>query len=202
MKTNQMYLSLALVAAFAAVALGGGALSSAQAVPLTCSPGTITVSTGQQATFIANGGTGTYVWSGTNLTIANATGAQFTASYPVAGTYTISVTSGGQTANCQMVVTASSGTLACAPVTQNVFLGQNAVFTATGGNGSYLWSSPSLTITTSTGSQFTANFASTGTHTATVTSNGQTATCTANVVLSSSGGTPGLPNTGGGGAAE
>ena len=75
--------------------------------------------------------------------------------------------------------------------------GQPATMTASGGNGSYVWSSPGLVIANPTGSSFTATFNAAGTYAVTVTSAGQSATCsilvTPAVVTS---GTPGLPNTG------
>ncbi|HWP61603.1 MAG TPA: hypothetical protein VN495_03295 [Candidatus Paceibacterota bacterium] len=199
MKTNQKYVLLSLVTAIALLGGSMAALSSAQAVtPLTCSVNQSTVNTNQSATFTAVGGNGSYIWSGPNLNITNAAGTQFAVSYPTPGTYPITVTSAGLTATCNMtVVAASSGTLTCTPAVQSVTLGQSASVAASGGNGSYVWSSPDLTINNATGAGFTANFASTGLKTLTVSSNGASASCAVNVL---SGGTvtPGLPNTGGG----
>ena len=92
--------------------------------------------------------------------------------------------------------------LSCAPSVQSVMLGQSASFTASGGNGSYVWSSPDLTISNPTGSGFTANYASIGVKTMTVSSAGASATCTVDVLpvgtVPATPSTPGLPNTGGG----
>ncbi len=94
-------------------------------------------------------------------------------------------------------------TLTCAPATQNVTLGNNAAVTASGGDGTYTWSAPGLNIVNPTGTGFSANYASIGMKTITVTSAGQTASCTVNVLASSATSTPtttsttpGLPSTG------
>lgn len=167
---------------------------------LTCSPSTVSMGLNQSATFTASGGNGSYVWSGQNLVVNNPTGNQFTVSYPAAGSYTITVASAGLTANCTMNVgTVANGTLSCMPATQTVVAGQNATFTASGGNGNYVWTSPDLSINNPTGSGFTASFAGTGSKSVMVSSAGQTATCYTTVVAASGGTvTPGLPNTGGG----
>ncbi len=118
--------------------------------------------------------------------------------------YGITVTSGGQAATCNMTVVApaTTGTLMCSPATQNVTLGQTVSFAATGGSGVYTWSSPDLTINNASGSGFSANYASTGVKTMTVTSAGNVATCAVNVLAGAVTPppvvTPGLPNTGGG----
>jgi len=206
MKITQKYALLSFVTAVAAVGISLGALSFAQTVtPVSCSTGTPTVSAGQAAIFTAAGGNGTFSWSGTNLNVTNAAGSQFAVSFPNPGIYTIAVTSGGQSGNCSLtVVAATAGALTCSPASQNVVLGQTATFTATGGNGTFTWSSPDLTITNANGTGFSASYASTGLKTLTVTSGGNTATCAVNVL--SNGGvvvpppvvTPGLPATGGG----
>ena len=154
---------------------------------MACSVNASSVSTNQAAVFTATGGNGTYSWSGPNLSVTNASGSQFAVSYPNPGTYTITVTSAGESTSCNMTVVAAAttGTLACSPATQNVTLGQTASFSATGGNGSYTWSSPDLSITNASGSGFSANYASTGLKTMTVSSNGATASCVTNVLAGS-----------------
>lgn len=201
MKTNRTYAVLSAVTALAFVAMTLGAPSFAQtATPLTCSVSSATVNTNQPAIFTAVGGNGTYAWSGPNLNVTNATGNKFSVSYPTAGTYPITVTSGGQTATCSMsVVAVASGTLACSPATQNVTLGQVASVSATGGTGTYTWSSPDLTISNAGGANFSANYAATGLKVLTVSSGGATATCAVNVLAGSvTPVTPSLPATGGG----
>lgn len=202
MRTNQRYALLSAATALAVVGMSLGAFSFAQTVtPLACTVAPSSVSTNQAATFTATGGTGSYTWSGQNLNVTNATGNQFAVSYPNPGVYAITVTSGSQSVSCNMtVVTTSGAVLACAPATQNVTLGQVAYVSASGGTGTYTWSSPDLSITNATGSSFSANYATTGLKTLTVTSGGATATCAINVVAGSVTPpvTPGLPNTGGG----
>jgi hypothetical protein len=205
MKTNQTYWALSLATAIAVAGLSLGALSFAQAVtPLACSTSAASVNANQAAVVTATGGNGTYFWTGTNLNVTNSAGNRFAVSYPNAGVYAITVTSAGQSATCNITVAgvASTGSLSCSPVVQNVTLGQVATVSATGGNNAYVWSSPDLTITNPTGTGFSANYGSIGLKTLTVTSAGLTSTCAINVL---SNGTvippvvtPGLPDTGGG----
>ncbi len=205
MKTHQKYWALSIVTALTLTGSSLGALSSAQTVtPLTCTLGASSVTTNQAMIMTAAGGNGTYAWSGPNLSVTNGSGSQFAVSYPNAGVYTITVASAGLTATCNLNVTApvSTGNLTCSPATQNVVLGQVATFGVIGGNGSYTWSSPDLNVTNATGSGFSANYATSGLKTLTVTSAGLTATCAVNVlggvVVTPPVITPGLPNTGGG----
>jgi hypothetical protein len=202
MKTNRTYILLSLITALAVAGMSLGTLGLAQTItPVACSVSASSVSANQAAVFTATGGNGTYSWSGPNLSVTNASGSQFAVSYPNPGVYTITVASAGQSASCNMTVVAAatSGTLVCSPATQNVTLGQTATFSATGGNGAYTWSSPDLSISNANGSGFSANYASTGLKTMTVSSNGATASCVTNVLAgATTPATPGLPNTGGG----
>lgn len=208
MKTINKYTLVSSVTALAVVAMSLGALSFAQSVnPLVCSLSANTVGTNQVEVLTATGGNGTFYWSGPNLSVTNSTGNQFAVSYPNAGTYPIVVTSAGLTATCNVVVTnsASTGSLFCSPAAQNVILGQTASVSASGGNGSYTWSAPGLNITNPTGTGFSANYASSGLETLTVTSAGLTATCAVNVLPVGTittpvtpVTTPSLPDTGGG----
>lgn len=206
MNMNKKYALLSFVTAVAVMGMSVGSLSFAQTVtPLTCSVSSSSVFPNQAAIFTAVGGNGSYTWSGTNLNITNATGNKFAVSYPNPGTYAVVVTSGAQSTTCNMTVAGAptSGALLCSPSVQNVTLGQNATFTATGGTGTYVWSSPDLTITNPNGTGFTANYANTGLKTMSVTSGGVTDTCAVNVLGSGTTPTippvtPGLPNTGGG----
>jgi len=195
-----MYAFVSFVTAFVVIAMSFGALSFAQTVtPLTCSASPTSVRTNQAATFTASGGNGVYVWSGTNLNITNATGNRFAVSYPDTGVYAITVKSAGLSATCNFtVVPATTSVLTCAPGTQNVTLGQTATFSASGGTGSYTWTSPDLTISNANGSGFSASYASTGYKTLTVTSNGVSDTCAVNVLSSAvtPPTTPSLPATG------
>ena len=199
-----MYAFASVVTSIAVVGMSLGAFTFAQAVnPLACSLSQASVSVNQIETLTASGGNGVYSWSGPNLNVTNAAGTQFAVSYPNAGTYAITVTSGGQITTCNMVVTAAatSGNLGCFPAVQNVTLGQTATVAASGGNGVYSWSSPDLAIANPSGTGFSANYGSTGVKTLTVTSAGATATCAINVLsptVTPPVTTPGLPNTGGG----
>jgi hypothetical protein len=203
MKTNKKYVFLSLATVVAVVGVTIGAFSLAQTTtPVTCSVAPSPVVVNQMATLTATGGDGSYTWSGQNLNVTNPMGTQFLVSYPNTGTYPVTVTSAGQSATCDVNVVAAgsvtaTSTLACYPATQNVTLGQVADVSASGGNGSYTWSSPDITITNPNGSGFSANFATTGFKTLTVMSGGLTTTCMVDV-LSGSATTPGLPNTGGG----
>ena len=183
-----------------------GALSFAQTVTtLGCSVAGSSVATNQAAILTATGGNGTYYWSGPNLNVTNPAGSQFAVSYPNAGVYPITVQSAGQSATCNVSVVGapvSTNSLSCFPAVQNVLLGQTATVSATGGNGSYSWSSPDLTIANPNGTGFSANYASVGLQTLTVTSGGLVTTCAINVLgdgtVSTPVTTPGLPATGGG----
>ncbi len=202
MKTNQKYALLSVVTALALTASSIGAFSFAQVVtPLSCSVASTSVNQNQAAVFTASGGNGSYAWSGTNLNITNSGGNQFAVSYPNPGTYIITVASAGQTANCSMtVVAASTGTLACAPSVQNVTLGQTASVSASGGNGTYTWSSPDVNVTNPNGSGFSVSYASIGLKTLVVRSGTLAATCSINVLPAATipPVDPGLPNTGAG----
>jgi len=205
METNKKYFALSAVTALAVVGMSLSALSFAQTVtPLTCSVSASSVAVNQAAVLTAAGGNGTYSWSGPNITTTNSAGTQFAVTFNAPGTYPVTVTSAGLVATCNVNVVgiASSGTLACSPAVQNVTLGQTASVTASGGNGVYTWSSPSLSIANPNGTGFSANYASTGLQTLTVTSAGLTATCAINVLSASvtpvTPVTPVLPATGGG----
>jgi hypothetical protein len=201
MKTNIKYLLLSSATVIAVTVMSIGTLSFAQTVsPLSCSLGASSVGVNQSMTITATGGDGTYAWFGPNLNVTNSAGSRFTVSYPNPGTYPVNVSSAGQTATCNVNVIAAAstaGNLVCSPAIQNVTLGQTASVSATGGNGSYTWSSPDLTIANHNGSGFSANYASTGLKTLTVMSGGFVTSCSINV-LASGNVTPSLPNTGGG----
>ncbi len=198
------YLPMLLMAIIMVLGMSFGTLSFAQTTPtLSCSTGSSSVNVNEVMVLTASGGTGTYFWSGQDLNVTNSSGTQFAVSYPNTGTFQVNVSSGGQTAMCNVIVSgtqSSSGNLSCSPAVQSVMLGQNATFSASGGNGEYSWSSPDLTIANPNGSGFTANYASIGLKTLSVTSNGLIATCATNVFSNvvSVPTTPGFPNTGGG----
>ncbi len=179
-----------------------------------CSTNTPTVNVNQNAQFTASGGNGSYSWAADNYSsITNTSGSQFSASFPYAGTYSVRVTSNGQTGYCTVNVLPnydsnyssynySNGTLACLPTSQTVTTGQTAYFNASGGNGSYNWVVPELSLNNSSGTGSYVTYNTPGTRTITVMSGGASATCSVNVVGSSAATpiilVPGLPNTGGG----
>src|SRR6185369_826832 len=99
----------------------------------------------------------------------------------------------------------SANGVACNIVgTSPIAAGSTATLVASGGNGSYVWSSPGVIITNPNITTFAVNFAAAGTYPVTVTSAGASATC--NVVVVSGPlvenpepgvpAAPGLPNTG------
>ena len=94
-------------------------------------------------------------------------------------------------------------TVSCSPATQNAQVGQAVSVSATGGTGSYTWSSPDLTISNPSGTGFSAIFNSPGVKTISVASGGQIAVCAVTVAGTTTTPTtpvptPTLPNTGGG----
>jgi len=204
MKTNQKYMLLSLVTVLTVAGMSLGALSLAQTVTtLSCSIGAPSVGVNQAAVLTAMGGNGTYFWSGPNMNVTNPAGSQFAVSYPDPGTYPVMVSSANQTATCNVNVvgTATAPGISCFPATQNVVLGQTATVSVTGGNGTYVWSSPDLSISNPYGSGFSASYASIGLKTLTVSSAGLVTTCSVNVLgngVVTVPVTPSLPNTGGG----
>ena len=203
MKTTKKYLLLSLVTVLTVTGMSIGSLGFAQTVtPLVCTLGVASVRANQAEILTATGGNGAYFWSGPNLNITNTAGNQFAVSYPTPGTYLVTVASAGQTATCSVIVTAaaSTGSIACSPAVQSVTLGQTVSVSATGGDSTYVWSSPDLTIINPNGSGFSANYASSGLKTLTVTSAGLMDTCAINVLSNvvTPPVTPGLPSTGGG----
>lgn len=203
MKTNTKYLLLSLVTVVTVTGASLGALSFAQTVtPLTCSVNMASVNANQAAILTATGGNGSYSWSGENLAVTNSGGPQFAVSYPNAGVYPITVSSAGQSVTCDVsvITSVSTNALTCFPAVQNVALGQPAAVSATGGTGEYVWSSPDLSIANPNGSGFSANYATAGLQTLTVTSGGLTTTCAINVLSApvTDPVTPSLPDTGGG----
>ncbi len=121
---------------------------------------------------------------------------------------------GGQSYSCTVIYNptgtylSAGGQLACSPAYQTVALGSAVTFTASGGNGIYAWTGNNQNYT-NTGATFILQAAAPGPQTVEVSSNGQSAACTANVLgsglVSSSGNGqppgsyyigPQLPNTG------
>jgi uncharacterized repeat protein (TIGR01451 family) len=70
--------------------------------------------------------------------------------------------------------------LTCSPANQNANVDETVNFSATGGTGSYSWSSPG-SPSTGAGANFSSSFSTPGTKSVTVTSGTQTATCSVSV---------------------
>jgi hypothetical protein len=74
--------------------------------------------------------------------------------------------------------------LTCGPTYQSIQAGQAATFTATGGTGSYSWTTPTRT-SLNVGPSFSTTFQTTGTQTVIVSSGVYNAACTINVIAGS-----------------
>src|SRR5437868_3209415 len=74
-----------------------------------------------------------------------------------------------------------TATLSCMPATSTVTPGANVNFIVSGGTGTFTFSGSGINATTTTSNIFPANFSTTGTNSFTVTSGGQTATCSVNI---------------------
>ncbi|MGE3179290.1 MAG: hypothetical protein AB7O32_17600 [Vicinamibacterales bacterium] len=146
---------------------------------LACAPGAQAGPVNQALSFSATGGTGTYAWSGGGSPAAGH-GTAFQTAFGSAGARAVTVTSGEQTATCQVTVNAPPPpevpALICAPGSQTVDVNAAVAMSATGGTGTYIWSgggSPAV----GQGAAFQTAFATDGARTVTVTSGDQTATC-------------------------
>jgi hypothetical protein len=153
--------------------------------PLGCTPPTQTVVRSTLATFNASPvGWPDYQWSAVNPTPGNPSPASqswdltpsFSTVYQTVGTYTMRVDdSWGQTATCSITIV--DPPLVCSPASQTVVFGRTATFQASGGSGTYTWSSPSGSPTTGSGAQHSTVFSTPGTYTVTVNSPPQTQNC-------------------------
>ncbi len=145
---------------------------------LSCAPATQHVDIGVDVSLTASGGTGTYSWTASGGTPATGAGESFDTRYSTAGTKTVRVTSGSETATCQVIVDVPPTPLSCAPSTQTRDIGVNATLTASGGTGTYSWATTNgFPSSTGTGGSFSVYYATLGTKTVTVTSGAETATC-------------------------
>jgi len=144
---------------------------------LTCNPQNQSVFVNSSANFTATGGNGTYSWSGGESPVSGS-GANFSTSYSSVGFRTVTVTSGNQTATCNVIVnTQPQQNLSCNPQSQSGNVGSYLSFNATGGNGTYNWIASDGNPTTGSGSSFSTQFNSAGFRTVIVNSGNQTATC-------------------------
>lgn len=101
--------------------------------------------------------------------------------------------------NLGSVLGAATTTLSCGPSARTVATGALTTFSASGGNGNYVWTAPQMAARS--GNTLTVYYTSPGNSSVTVTSGGQSATCLVTITGSVLGDTtnPGLPNTGMGG---
>ena len=150
-----------------------------------CAPASSNINVNGSVQFSASGGDGTnYTWNATNATPSYGTGGWFTTSFYVAGTQTVTVSSNGYTSTCTVQVSGPFvGTAAptCTPSTQSANLNDLVNFTAMGGNGSYYWIASDGNPSSGNAATFSTRFATPGTKTITLTSNGQNSQCTVNV---------------------
>lgn len=98
-----------------------------------------------------------------------------------AGVLASAVLAANSSSVTNVVVDEPTPTLACAPPSQTVAIGQTASVSATGGTGAYSWSAPGASVPTGAGAAFGTSYAARGTYTITVTSGGQTSHCTVTV---------------------
>lgn len=148
-----------------------------------CSPATRSVSVNEVARLSASGGNGQFSWSGGGAP-ATGTTATFDTAFASAGTYPVTVTSGGATATCHVTVATPPPppppALVCSPERSSVLPNQAVTLNAHGGTGTYAWSGGGSPAGGS-GASFTTAFGSAGTHTVTVTSGNATAACAVTV---------------------
>ncbi len=77
--------------------------------------------------------------------------------------------------------------LTCSVANSTVSTNQAAVLTASGGNGSYIWSGTNLNVTNAAGTMFAVSYPNPGVYTITVTSAGLNASCNFTVVAAVTG---------------
>jgi hypothetical protein len=207
-------LSLGLAVAVIAAVFSVGTITSAQTSPVACTTNHNNVGINTPVIVTATGGDGTYSFVGGTTSSTGTSGNQFTASYASPGTYPVTVTSGSSSATCNVIVTGqfpttttpTGGTttvvtspLTCTPAAQSVNINNTAAFTATGGDGNYVWSGQNLNIMNAVGTGFQVSYPSAGTRVISVSSAGQTTSCSLNVVDPNAGLfpiIPTFPNTG------
>ncbi len=149
---------------------------------LVCAPANQTVDINQAANFTATGGNGQYAWTASNGTPNSGSESSFSTKYSAAGSRTVTVKSGTQTASCAVKVEVEElPELVCAPSSQSVKIGQVASFVATGGNGQYAWTASNGTPNTGSSNTFQTKYSSAGTKSVTVASAGKTKTCSVTV---------------------
>ncbi len=143
-----------------------------------CSPPNQTANIGQTVWFNASGGNGSYSWSIPGANQSQASGSSMNTTFSGSGTFVATVTSGSQTATCQVqIISTAPSQVICSPAFQSVNVGQTVWFTAIGGNNTYSWSAPGANQSFGNGQSFSPTYATAGNYSATVNSGGQTAAC-------------------------
>lgn len=170
--------------------------SSGSSGSLRCSPIYQSVIAGDTVTLSATGGSGVYTWVAEDAEQSSGSGSTFTTRYmhgSVDGDpqrKPIVLQSGDDIAFCEVYVTeatfaqgATTPPLRCLPLYQTVFQGQEARIIATGGTGTYTWSTNSGNPTGGTGTSFrTTPQAGTIHHAVRVSASGNIAECGIGVI--------------------
>ncbi len=157
-----------------------------------CVPATQTRNINQSANFSATGGNGTFTWSAPGGSRTSGTGSSFDTSYSTIGTKIVTVTSNGRTDTCTVIVQNDFQPVVCVPDFQTVNIDQRVDFTATGGNGTFVWSAPGGNPSTGSTAAFNTRYSTSGLKTVTVTSGGFTDICSVQVRSIIISGTPRL----------
>ncbi|MBI2065551.1 MAG: hypothetical protein HYT68_00560 [Candidatus Zambryskibacteria bacterium] len=162
--------------------------------PISCS-GPYSVQTNTYADFIASGGNGSFSWNFTgNADYIGGSTANFSARWPSAGDYVVTVDDRSTSDSCNIVVTSGSpppppppppGAAACSPKNQTVQIGQTANLTGSivgGGSGNINWSAPGGSPSSKNNSNtFSTTYSSAGYKTVTASTSGGKDTCTVKV---------------------
>ena len=152
-----------------------------QSAPLTCTPVSQTVTRGQAANIFATGGAGTYAWSAPNSTPRAGGTSVFRTTPETSGTHIVTVTSGGVSQACTVVVqevpSANTQALACEPLSQSVSTNDDVLIRARGGSGIYTWNSGAGSPSSASGAAFVTRFAIPGSRSVTVSDGTTTAVC-------------------------
>lgn len=151
---------------------------------LQCAPVTQVGSIDQAINLAATGGNGTFAWTAKGETTVAPR--NYSTTFGSAGQYTVTVTSGAQSASCLVIVQSTPPPppppLVCTPGAQQGGVNQPVRMSATGGTGVYAWSSPTGSPATGPGASYVTSFSTDGSHSVTVTSGAQTAECIVDVV--------------------
>ena len=125
--------------------------------PLSCRQREVSSPPGLPATLLASGGTGEYRWSTPEAVPSDGTGSSLTTNYWRIGVYTATVTSGDQTATCQVGAVPLTSCNRCAmslcqPYYQYVGINRAVTFTARVPPGaSFGWTAPGGTPSSGSG---------------------------------------------------